>query len=384
MPDNKKSILSSTPPHFIAEVQSVNNIKKIRNSNIELYRVIVMFLIVAHHYIVNSGITLLIPTQPIDKIAMGMLLFGAWGKTGINCFVLITGYYMCTSSFSWKKLLKLYLQVAFYTIIIYLIFCLSGHEEFSPFLLFWKMFPIKNISDDFTSCFLLFYLFIPFLNIFIKNLNKKEHKFLVFLIIIIFTILPSFPFIRMSFNYVTWFIAIYIIASYLRFYGKDLNVNHKQWGYLSLISILLGALSVVCVTSLFKYKPSVGFHPYFFISDSNKFLSLLIAVSTFMWFKDLKLKYIPIINLIGATTFGILLIHANSETMRQWLWKETIDCIGHLGPSLIWNLCYAIYSVSLIFLLCSAIELLRKKYIERHFFNIIYNFINKRYINVNI
>lgn len=26
-----------------------------RNTNIELYRIVVMFLIVAHHYLVNSG-----------------------------------------------------------------------------------------------------------------------------------------------------------------------------------------------------------------------------------------------------------------------------------------------------------------------------------------
>ena len=30
--------------------------KKERNSNIELYRIIVMLLIVMHHYVVNSGL----------------------------------------------------------------------------------------------------------------------------------------------------------------------------------------------------------------------------------------------------------------------------------------------------------------------------------------
>ncbi len=28
------------------------------------------------------------------------------------------------------------------------------------------------------------------------------------------------------------------------------------------------------------------------------------------------------INIIGAGTFGVLLIHANSETMRNWLWHD--------------------------------------------------------------
>ena len=63
--------------------------KVLRESNLELYRIIVMLLIVAHHYVVNSG--LLSPQGPIclDPTApksLFLLLFGAWGKTGINCF----------------------------------------------------------------------------------------------------------------------------------------------------------------------------------------------------------------------------------------------------------------------------------------------------------
>ena len=40
---------------------------KERNSNLELYRIIVMLLIVAHHYVVNSG---LIQVMVIDTISL--------------------------------------------------------------------------------------------------------------------------------------------------------------------------------------------------------------------------------------------------------------------------------------------------------------------------
>lgn len=30
--------------------------KPMRNSNIELYRIVLMFIIIAHHYVINSGI----------------------------------------------------------------------------------------------------------------------------------------------------------------------------------------------------------------------------------------------------------------------------------------------------------------------------------------
>lgn len=36
--------------------QTIPILKKERNSNLELYRIITMMLIVAHHYVVNSGL----------------------------------------------------------------------------------------------------------------------------------------------------------------------------------------------------------------------------------------------------------------------------------------------------------------------------------------
>lgn len=40
--------------------------KKIRRSNLELYRIIVMILIVAHHYVVNSGLMDVMANDPMS------------------------------------------------------------------------------------------------------------------------------------------------------------------------------------------------------------------------------------------------------------------------------------------------------------------------------
>ena len=62
-------------------------VNKNRDSKLELYRIIVMLLIVAHHYVVSSGLTADGPiyTDPLSWRSLFLLLFGAWGKTGINC-----------------------------------------------------------------------------------------------------------------------------------------------------------------------------------------------------------------------------------------------------------------------------------------------------------
>lgn len=354
------------PPHICnnkAQLKTISTVKKRRDSNLELYRIIVMLLIVAHHYVVNSDLFQILPTSPHSATSAVMLLFGAWGKTGIDCFVLITGYFMCRQSFSWQKLLKLYLQITFYVVVIYGIFCITGHEKFSPFKAAMTLFPVKSISDGFGSCFILFYLFIPFLNIFIKALSKREHAALVMLTLVMYTLLPSGG-IRLTFNYVSWFGVLYLIASYIRLYGFSAKITHRMWGVMTILTIIAGAASILGLFGIYRFEYTSKFAPYYFISDSNKILALAISLCSFMWFKDLRIPYSRLINTIGATTFGILLIHANSDAMRQWLWRETVDCVGHFGDSLLWTLGYAILSVLIIFTVCSGIDWFRGKLIE--------------------
>ena len=73
-----------------------------------------MLLIVAHHYVMNSGISELMLDNQLAFKSIFFYLSGAWGKTAINCFVMITGYFMCTSRITLKKFIKLIFQIEFY------------------------------------------------------------------------------------------------------------------------------------------------------------------------------------------------------------------------------------------------------------------------------
>lgn len=155
--------------------------KKPRNSNLELYRIIVMLLIVAHHYVVNSGLMPELEKAPLSAKSIYFYLFGMWGKTGINCFVLITGYFMCKSHITIRKFLKLLLQIEFYAIAINAIFALTGYHHFGVKDALMAVWSIPSIADGFVSCFLAFYLFIPFLNVLTSHLDKKTWIFGAFM-----------------------------------------------------------------------------------------------------------------------------------------------------------------------------------------------------------
>ena len=132
-------------------------IQKQRESNIELFRIITMLLIVAHHYVVNSGLIDIISENPSSPRSLFYLIFGAWGKTGINCFVLISGYYMCKSQISLRKSLKLILQIVFYSVFLYILFVMIGEYQFSKMSFLRQFLPIKSVGNGFVSCYLVFF-----------------------------------------------------------------------------------------------------------------------------------------------------------------------------------------------------------------------------------
>lgn len=341
---------------------------KIRRSNLELYRIIVMLLIVAHHYVVNSGLTDVMEENPFSSKSLYLYMFGMWGKTGINCFVLITGYFMCRSHITLRKFLKLFLEIMFYKIVIWAIFVGTGYESFSIKFMLMELSSIVSIADRFISCFLIFYLFIPFLNILVNNMDKRKHACLLALCLFTYTALGTLPKLHVAFNYVTWFSILYFISSYIRIYGLFPRIKNYQWGVLTLLAIVLSLLSVLFLIVLHVHF-GIPLAPYWLVSDSNALMAVVVSICSFMYFKDLPIKQSKVINTVSASTFGVLLIHANSDTMRQWLWKDTLNNVGqYASDHLVW---FSIGSVLSVFFICIILDYIRIHTFEKWSFRII-------------
>lgn len=337
-----------------------------RNSNLELFRIITMFCIVAHHYVVNSGLSQLVQERnSLDFKSIFILLFGWGGKTGINCFVLITGYFMCKSHITVKKFLKLICERYFYAILFFVLFLLTGYAKFSKIEFLKMIFPFFTVQTNFMTCYLLFYLFIPFINKLIKAMSEKEHLMLIGLFLLVYTILPSFALSSVSFNYITWFSILYLIAAYLRIYEKLWFKSTKLWGLMTLVSLILSWLSVIVLTYLGIRFEHPGYS-YFFVNDSNKILALTTSICAFLFFKNVKIPQNYWINTIAASTLGVLLIHANSDTMRQWLWHDILKNVSYFdSPFLV---LHAVGSVVGIYLVCTLIDQIRIRLIEKPLF----------------
>jgi len=248
--------------------------------------------------------------------------------------------------------------VYFYNIVIGAVFALTGYHSLGIKEAVNLLWPLKGINDNFTSCYLMFFLCIPFLNAMIHNISKRQHQLLVMLLLFGFSIVAFPPLTyNVKINYVTWFSVLYIVGSYLRLYPLRQDRNTRLWAVLTVASVTLGI-----VTVLYRLHKGDTF-PYGYISDSNQILSLAIAVSSFMLFKNLRVPQSRLINTVASTTFGVLLIHANSDTMRQWLWKDIVDCTGHYTDA--HYIMYSILAVLSVFAVCSIIDWIRIKLFER-------------------
>ena len=338
-----------------------------RQSSLELFRIFTMLLIIAHHYVIRSGLSAAdgpISANPISIHALLTLFFGAFGKTGINCFVLITGYFMCEKTISARKFLRLVSEILFYQIVILVIFWITGMEKPTVDNILNYFLPVRELNDGFVSAFLVFFLCIPFLNILVRHMSEKQHVRLMALLGFAYIFLGTFrPIFSVRLNYATWFCVMYIIAAWIRVYPKKIFGGVKRWGWITLACAAACLLSVAaCAFAATRVGKPVY---YWFVTDCNTLLAVLTAVSAFLFFRNLRIPQSRMINTVAETTFGVLLIHGHGNAMCRFLWYDTLDVIGNYSSSIAYI--HPILSVLGVFAVCVAIDLLRIHLIEKPF-----------------
>lgn len=341
---------------------------KERSSNIELLRIVLMNIIIAHHYVVNSEIINIINNHNAhDAKDIFYMIFGSGGKMAINIFVLITGYYMCQSRITMKKFLKLFLEVEFYKCAIFFAFIVSGYEEITVRGVIDAINPFHNLVTGFVGCYLIFYLLIPFINKLIQGLNQREQAILLGICFSVATVYGTFL-NRIQVNYITWFIIIYLLGAYVRLYPGSWWNNGKRAGIMLLI------LAPVVLFSI----PELNF---ILVEDVNRIFAVIVALLIFIFFKNIDIGYHKWINTMASTTFGVLLIHANSDTMRGWLWRDVLrnaECFESKHFVM-----YAIGGVAFVYCLCVLIDLCRIHFIEWYLFRILEACNYKRIMNIS-
>lgn len=356
---------------------------KSRNSNIEILRIISIIMIIISHYTVHNGVQNY--TLPIGFNRF-FLEVSTLGNIGTIIFVLITGFYLYKSeNIKLNKLIKLYLQILFYSGFIYLILVVFNLETFSIKNLIKAIFPITFKEYWFASVYILLYIFHPFINKFLNALNKKEFfKFLltsifIFSILSTITIFSTITVANYYANELIQFILFYSMGAYIGKYNKNVFNNKKLNKIILLISVLILCFSVVFFDLI---SPKISFFmisTYFF--NRTSIVSITLAFSLFNFFINKKEKNNVFINSISALVFGVYLISDNNY-IRNILWSNIFHNANYVNSNLL--IPHMIISVSITFIICIIIEYIRKCTIEKFYIKYVSNYIDKLQVKIEI
>ena len=332
-----------------------------RKSNIELLRILAMIMIIAHLYCLY-GEWNKTPGLSLNNAILDFLIIG--GKVGVAIFILIAGYFGIKSEFNFKKLLKLILQVVFYTVIFGLInILINGWIGLKGFI---KMcFPTTFSVYWFMTAYCILYLVSPYINKLFNNLKKKEvEKLLIIMGILSCGLVITLLQVNRGINNLFVFVFLYILGAYISTYYKG-----KKFKYSSVIAI---------ISYLFIFATQLIFEVRFtnYINYFTTLYSLPIITCAVMWvlyFKDVNIQSTAI-NIIASATFGVYLIHENTY-VRPFLWEKILkNSLFYNKPILI---LHALGSIAITYIICTIIELLRKYIIERNLLPLVYKAYDK-------
>lgn len=128
--------------------------------------------------------------------------------------------------------------------------------------------------------------------------------------------------------------------------------------FLAMILLLLASILAFDAVGLLLHKDG-------FLKESARLAMILtipLAVSLFLYFLTRPYFFNAMINRIAGTVLGIYLIHDN-DLMRTLIWDYIFPNLDYLHAS--WYVLFYISKVIAVFAICSAIELLRKRYVEQ-------------------
>lgn len=344
-----------------------------RKANIELLRIVSMILILLHHYVAHGGLV------DIDLISqnkfIGEFLY-IGGKLGVVIFVLITGYFMVNSRFRIRKLIKIYLEVLFYSFVIYIILLLSNKVEFSITNFVKSLLPISYSQYWFATCYIGLYIFSPFLNKLIKHLDKNQHNTLILVGTITLVIIPTFtPQGDSFYSEMLYFMYLYILAAYLKKYGINF-INTKSRCILLIVSMLIVIMTVSVMSTFLAQYFSIFKKGIKYLHESNSIPILLLALSIFELFRKMDLKENKLIFTLAKTSFSVYLIHDNAN-FKKVLWHDLFKTNEYFYANIINLLIHIVSTVVIIYVLCTIIELIREKIFEGTIYKIKINKIEK-------
>lgn len=342
--------------------------KKERESGIELYKVIAIFLIVLSHVIqtltepnyvlgIGEGTFINIATATTDLNILLLALFRICGALGNNMFFICSAWFLVNSKkMSLKKVIHMILDVWIINMIVLIALRSMGIQlQISDTVK--TFFPTTFANNWYITCYLLFYMIHPFLNRMLEQLSINEHLAFATILFVIYFIIPVLPLeeINLFFaNEFVIFLATYVIVSFIKIYKNEWTENLKSNKSILFVSIISYVVLILCVDFL-------GLRTNYFLNRlvrwnmNNSLFMFLIAFSSFNIMK--KKEFINrTINYLSSLSLLVYIFHENLAFRRYFRPVIEFSILNRFGieHAFICAVCMAV-SLTILSFIISAI-----------------------------
>lgn len=335
---------------------------KERQSNFELLRIILMFFIVAHHLMGQSGAL----DNAVGFNAIFNHTIGHAARISVNVYIMIGCYFMVGKAFQGKRFVKLWLTKFFYVVSIASLMFFFVPDSISKTWFFWAFFPIWGWQYHlwFVGIYLILILLAPFLNRFLPCERAVYKKLLIVLLVLIVGWCSTHSMEDTYLDCVGWFVFIFLLMGYYKIYLRESIPGKKRWLLLSVV--IYGNLVFLLVA------PKLGFNGGTFqllskwagqyLSDYKSFPNLLSAFSLFHFFSKLSIGTINWINWLSTSTLAVYLVHQVGG-FYPYLWEDILHVSLFINSPL-WPV-YFICVMIFLFLTITLFDKSRIYYLEQ-------------------
>ena len=303
-----------------------------RQSNIELLRIVSMFFIVLEHVMIMGTGFFSAPMG--NQLYVANTIIG-FTYIGVNCFILITGYF--GADFSWKRLINLYLICSFYELIGFVVAYCLGDVECTATAIGYIIFPLSRSNTWFIRCYVILLFLLPIINLGLEQLDKRKFSYVLLLLTILNLYFGWFH-KHENYNGIGYdssqMIYLYVIGRYLKRYVDWQNIKQRKY-ILLLVWILLSSLwGIIQNLGVYYNIPHWNGWAY------NNPIVLLASIMFFAYFICLDIPYSKIINSLGIAMLGVFLFHMN-RYFGNYIYNFVNSIVYYpiIAQSIIYQLC---------------------------------------------
>ena len=321
------------------------DVKKLRQSNIELLRIIaILFVLIGH-----VGVVMGLPSgedfvkTPVSS--MTRILFSSFAVCGVDIFVLISGWFGIRLSS--KGVGKFVYQVLFLLWSIYLVMICIGYASFSIDGIKISM----GLTGEywFVMAYLGLYVLSPVLNAFCEHSKEKQFRFFL---ILFYCFQAYYCWISGFLNYfegysIVLFCGLYLTARYFRIYPVKLVELHAWKVYFGCCILIF----IIASFGEWKWGNALRMLRY----DNPIVISASVALLCAFSKWQIQSKQI---NWFATSCFAVYIIHFNPFVFKYF--KIVIIWLEKTFSGLILLVMIALFLI-IVFVICVIIDQVRAK-----------------------